>query len=227
MSVRRKPGEWVWLKPNSGFVGESSRLKAEIRPEDDPPPCLCDCGDDECIEWSTLWTEEDEGGKRYMLCHVSECQMLDEPFRAEGEPCRPIGQAPGTRRPNVDGGTAMKPPLSYVYQDLQDIVTEAVKVGDVVPGGATIIACLRIASEIITRLKGHPEIRIAVFYEDDGRVSLVMQFTQRRLIFEVSADGTQIQELRIDESLNLERAIYPADELARILASADWLVEGT
>ena len=132
----------------------------------------------------------------------------------------------------------MKPPLSYVYQDLQDIVTEAVKVGDVVPGGATIIACLRIASEIITCLKGHPdeiitclkghpEIRIAVFYEDDGRVSLVMQFTQRRLIFEVSADGTQIQELRIDESLNLERAIYPADELARILASADWLVEGT
>jgi len=116
----------------------------------------------------------------------------------------------------------MKPPLSYVYQDLQDIVTEAV-----VLGGATIIACLRIASEIITRLKGHPEIRIAVFHEDDGRVSLVMQFAQRRLTFEVSADGTQIQELRIDESLNLERAIYPADELARILASADWLAGGT
>ena len=121
----------------------------------------------------------------------------------------------------------MKPPLSYVYQDLQDIVTEAVKVGDVVPGGATIIACLRIASEIITCLKGHPEIRIAVFHEDDGRVSLVMQFAQRRLTFEVSADGTQIQELRIDESLNLERAIYPADKLARILASADWLAGGT
>jgi len=106
MSVRRKPGEWVWLKPNSGFVGESSRLKAEIRPEDDPPPCLCDCGDDECIEWSTLWTEEDEGGKRYMLCHVSECQMLDEPL---------VGQRGNhadqlVKRPELDGRTWTEEP---------------------------------------------------------------------------------------------------------------------
>lgn len=82
MSRRRKSGDWVWLMPNSGFVGESHRLRAEIQPEDDddPYPCVFECGDDGCREWSTLLTEDD-GGTRHMLCHVSECRMLDEPFR--------------------------------------------------------------------------------------------------------------------------------------------------
>jgi len=83
MSKRHKSGDWVWLVPNSGFVGESNRLKAEIQPEDDPPPCFLECGDDKCAEWSTLWTEEDGDKGRHTLCHVSECQMLDEPFREE------------------------------------------------------------------------------------------------------------------------------------------------
>jgi len=58
MSKRRKVGDWVWLKSNSGFVGESNRLKAEIRPEDDSQPCFL-CDDRKCVEWSTLWTEPD------------------------------------------------------------------------------------------------------------------------------------------------------------------------
>lgn len=82
MSKRRKSGDWVWLMPNSGFVGESHRLKTEIQPEDAPPPCMWDCDDPGCIEWSTLWTE-DGGDGRHMLCHVSECQMFDEPFGDE------------------------------------------------------------------------------------------------------------------------------------------------
>jgi len=81
MSKRRKVGDWVWLMPNSGFVGESNRLKAEIQPEDNPPPCFMECGDNKCREWSTLWTEEDSGGERHALCHVGECRMRDEPFR--------------------------------------------------------------------------------------------------------------------------------------------------
>ncbi len=95
MSKRRKAGDWVWLVPNSGFVGESNRLRAEIRPEDDPPqpkddppPCFLECGDDECVEWTTLWTEEDGDKGRHMLCHVSECRMLDEPFKEEPTPVR-------------------------------------------------------------------------------------------------------------------------------------------
>jgi len=81
MSIRRKAGDWVWLKPNTGFVGESNRLRAEIQPEDDEGyPCYLDCGDDDCREWATLWTEPcPKTGKRYPICHVSECEMFDEP----------------------------------------------------------------------------------------------------------------------------------------------------
>lgn len=82
MSKRRKAGDWVWLMPNSGFVGESHRLKAEIQPEIDPPPCFCD--DPECVEWTTLWTENDGDQGRHTLCHVSECRMLDEIFQPGG-----------------------------------------------------------------------------------------------------------------------------------------------
>jgi hypothetical protein len=83
MSKRRKAGEWVWLEPNSGFVGESDRYKAEIQPEEEPYsdyPCMLDCGDRECREWATLLTAPVDG-KRFELYHVSECQMRDEPVK--------------------------------------------------------------------------------------------------------------------------------------------------
>lgn len=77
MSIRRKPGDIVWLEPNSGFVGESWKLKAEIMPEENPPPCF-ECDDPECVEWSNLKTMPDKNGKQYFLCHVSECHMYDK-----------------------------------------------------------------------------------------------------------------------------------------------------
>lgn len=80
MSKRRKSGEWVWLLPNSGFVGESDRLKVEIPLFCSPDPCLLECGDPECLEYTEVWTEPDPicQMQRHCLCHVSECQMLDE-----------------------------------------------------------------------------------------------------------------------------------------------------
>lgn len=79
MSKRRVVGDWVWLKPNSGFIGRSNLYRAEIQPEDDPAPCF-ECTDPLCQEWSTLQSEPIDG-KRYMLCHVPECRMLDEPYQ--------------------------------------------------------------------------------------------------------------------------------------------------
>jgi hypothetical protein len=74
MSTRRNAWDWVWL------VGESNRLKAEIQPERDRSPCMLRCGDADCDEWATLWTEPDplHNGQRHVLCHISECQMFDE-----------------------------------------------------------------------------------------------------------------------------------------------------
>ena len=68
----------MWLQPNSGFVGESNKYKAEIiGPESEADHCFL-CDDPDCKEWPNLWTEEVDG-KRFNLCHVSECQMLDDP----------------------------------------------------------------------------------------------------------------------------------------------------
>ena len=80
MSLRRKVGDWVWLAPNSGFTGESNRLKAEIQPEEEPDSCMI-CNESGCREWATLWTEPDPEaqGRRHTLCHVSECEMFDAP----------------------------------------------------------------------------------------------------------------------------------------------------
>jgi len=79
MSKRRKSGDWVWLMPNSGFVKESHKLQAQILPEEfGTVPCMLECGDPECREWSTLRTDIcPDCGKHHYLYHVSECQMLD------------------------------------------------------------------------------------------------------------------------------------------------------
>ena len=83
MSIRRKEGDWVWLKANCGFTSASNLLKAEIMGDDHGclSPCfgINGCDDKDCKEWSTLWTEPDQNGERHMLCHVSECEMFDEP----------------------------------------------------------------------------------------------------------------------------------------------------
>ena len=83
MSKRREAGDWVWLKPNSGFVGESNRLKAQIAVDDEPEACLLNCDDPNCREWPNLATGPDYESeeKRWPLYHVSECQMLDEPWK--------------------------------------------------------------------------------------------------------------------------------------------------
>jgi hypothetical protein len=79
MSKRREVGDLVWLKPCSGFVAESHLKRVEVLDKVDGG-CLLSCGDPACEEWD-CWTVADEpGGERYPLYHVSECQMLDEPY---------------------------------------------------------------------------------------------------------------------------------------------------
>jgi hypothetical protein len=63
------------------MVGESNRLLAQIQyePENGWAPCLLDCGDPDCREWNTLWTEADpqHEERRWILTHISECEMSD------------------------------------------------------------------------------------------------------------------------------------------------------
>ena len=83
MSKQRKEGDWVWLKPNTGFYGESHKRIAQIMPGE-PEPCFL-CSDKECQEWPNLFTAPDEAGFVSSLYHVSECEMLDEPYKDQKE----------------------------------------------------------------------------------------------------------------------------------------------
>jgi len=81
MSKRRKPGDWVVVKPNCGFSDSDKPEIAQIdpyEPEEYKSPCFYDCGDDSCSEWANLWLAD--GGCIY---HVTECQMDDIPIDFE------------------------------------------------------------------------------------------------------------------------------------------------
>lgn len=86
MSQRRKPGDWVWPAPGSGYIKNSHRLRVEIQSEEVGTfdPCVLDCGDPDCRCWANCLTEPDpkREGYRHNLPHVSECQMFDERQRA-------------------------------------------------------------------------------------------------------------------------------------------------
>ena len=79
MSKPRNIGDKVWLKPCSGFVGESDKYLCEIQPQDMPLDHCMICNDPTCSEWDTLWTVNAPQAQ-FALYHVSECQMLDEPY---------------------------------------------------------------------------------------------------------------------------------------------------
>ena len=113
-----------------------------------------------------------------------------------------------------------------IRQDLDEAVECDEAEDEVVPQKAAIETCRRLASEVIPHLVGHPEIRIAAFDEGDGVVSLVLQPVgrRRRLTLEVSEDGSQITEVRIDEALKLERVSFPASDISRAARSVSWVM---
>lgn len=73
-----KVGDWVWLKPLSGFLIGSEKLRAQIL-SDGYDYCRGCCGVDGCqeFEWATLATEPDpeNNGVRHSLYHVCESRM--------------------------------------------------------------------------------------------------------------------------------------------------------
>ncbi len=69
-----KVGDIVKKRQYSGFITREGIYK--ISDDHFSPWCLEDCGDEDCVEWNTLW-EVDENGKETgaIACHVSECCM--------------------------------------------------------------------------------------------------------------------------------------------------------
>ena len=78
MSKRRKIGDRVWVVDGAAFGASRGQwatiIDWESNRDEDRFPCVFDCGDDDCMEWDDLVT--DDGRSLY---HVSECEMLDAP----------------------------------------------------------------------------------------------------------------------------------------------------
>ena len=80
MSKRRNIGDRVWVIPGAGF----GRSKGEWATIPDVPgnqmdelnPCFLFCGDDDCVEWTDVCSEDRPDVAFY---HVSECEMFDGP----------------------------------------------------------------------------------------------------------------------------------------------------
>lgn len=64
----------------AGLCGHSEGLVVTIQPEDevDWMPCILQCGDPDCREWTDVWTDPDPDGIRWPLYHIPECLMRDE-----------------------------------------------------------------------------------------------------------------------------------------------------
>ena len=81
MSKRRHTGDRVRLISGAGMCGESARLPVTIQMEDDVEwePCMMGCSDRDCCEWVEVVTDPDplNDGKQWMLCHISECEMIE------------------------------------------------------------------------------------------------------------------------------------------------------
>lgn len=74
MSIRRKVGDWIKIKPNCGFYGDFCKIPLQII--DELFVCCPYCDDEDCKQWGSLLSLEIEG-QRYPVCNVSECQMMD------------------------------------------------------------------------------------------------------------------------------------------------------
>ena len=79
MSKRRKIGDRVWVVEGAAFNASRGQwaiiIDWESNKDEQRFPCVLNCGDDDCMEWNDLITDDNRS-----LYHVSECEMLDEPI---------------------------------------------------------------------------------------------------------------------------------------------------
>ena len=68
-------GDWVWVRPFTGFYKHSDERPCEII-DDKVEPCLL-CDDSSCVEYPTLWMAPNDSGQRIPLYHVSECKIIN------------------------------------------------------------------------------------------------------------------------------------------------------
>lgn len=121
--------------------------------------------------------------------------------------------------------TTLADRLARIREDLIETTNLAIAEGDRPPTPAAKKGCEELARSILPILSGFDDLAIAVFDEDEGRVSLVVQSLEvdRRVAFEILADGTDVLIVTTDEALNIQRSLFPLSRVDLLEESARWV----
>lgn len=103
-------------------------------------------------------------------------------------------------------GQAVDRLIQQTKDDLAQATEEAVEYDEASPSNEATRACRTISNSLAPHLALAPQLRWAVFAEDDGGVSLVAQslISDRRLSCIISREGS-VSVLAIDEKMSTKR----------------------
>lgn len=115
--------------------------------------------------------------------------------------------------------------LAKIDAALREDREEAILHGTIPLGDLAWTACKSLATPLAPMLAWTPDLKWAVFGEDSGVVSLVLQSsaTDRRVEFTISADGAQISAIRLDNDLRVKHLPLALDDDRGIRESAWWV----
>lgn len=190
-----------------------------VPPDDDPPP------PGSAVQ-GTLDVDQDQAEFTWYVSFIPRAV-----FRAELSQGREVDTTTFATFvvPGADFGPVVEEQAlleSQIHRDLEDTVEAARTEGEAIPQKAAIETCKRVAKLVIPHLVGHENLRLAAFYDEDGAVCLVLQpvGVRRRLTFEVSADGRRVEQVRIDESLKIQRTLFSIGTSVDVAEPVRWLI---
>ena len=113
-------------------------------------------------------------------------------------------------------------------QDLRDACMAAQEAKERSPGKKAQAKCMEIARQFIPYILKEDDLHYAAVGNDDGGISLVLHSFEkkRRLTFDISANGTEVQELRTDKALIVHRLSHLNNRLPNVVESVRWLMTG-
>lgn len=115
--------------------------------------------------------------------------------------------------------------VERIHKNLSDDRNDAAETGDATPSEPAARTCLSLAEMVAPRAALAPALKWAAFTEETGAVSFILQsaLTDRRVNFCISADGTNVSFIRIDESMKSEQFDVRLDDANTVRELARWV----
>lgn len=117
--------------------------------------------------------------------------------------------------------------VERIKQKLMEDSAHARGSEDVTPSETAIATCLALARRLAPHVALAPHLKSGAFTEDGGGISLVLQslVTDRRLNCRVTADGSAVSAIRIDECMEAECHAISLDDPNAARELAEWVTK--